>query len=376
MRKILVVCVLLLCTNSQGAAVKFSGQRELFSAERLTSDMAIKPVWSARMNPAGTHVIYPVLISDPNDKKQLYDLEVFDLSDLSSSRIGISLSRGEQTIFTRFNFFDPSGSKLSVFRDKPSDANAPENRYGSGQTEVVIYDLKEKTLLPTGLYGSKEMGRFDYTGEWLFGLSGNLKVSLSDFNTQRMSLSGWIHSTSMNSEYATIFVVPRPVFKDGKVIRPERVTSLEIWNLTTNMKVTKLPVHPKNAKIDDIEAQWTGDGRYVYYIDMKEEDGKNSFLTRIWDVRANEEKPGIAEAIAVGPGPGESTMVMVDCHNKGVGEMFLHIADKNQIVPFGQSDMKLVHVWGDKIIYVQPDNGIDIVYEANIELIENANDKD
>lgn len=376
-RRLLAVCVLLLCANIQASEVKLSNQKKLFSADEIVDkNIQLEPVWAARLNPAGTHIIYPVSIkAETEDQKTRYDLEVFDLSDSSKNRIGVSLSRGYKTVFTRFNCFDPSGLKLLVFRDKPQDSDSPDGVNGPDLTEVVIYDLTEKRLIPTRLSGQNEMGRFDHTGDWIYQLSGGLKLSLADSESQHLSLPGWIHSPSMFSVYTTVFVQLRLPPKEGER-RSRHASSLQIWNMTTNTKVTELPVHPDNAKLDDIESEWTSDGRYVYYTDIKGERCDRTLIARVWDVEANKEKTVIDNALSVGPGPGKSTMVMVRIEDNKIGEMFLHCTDGNREIPFGTPDMRLVHAWSDKIIYTRPENGIEVVYTADMELVNNKNEKD
>lgn len=363
------VCVLLSCAVIQASEVKISNQKKLFPAGQIVDkNRQMEPVWAARLNPAGTHIIYPVPITVETEKQETrYDLEVFDLGDSKRNRIGVSLSRGFETVFTRYNCFNPSGLELAVFRDKPQHENSLEDNHVSRQTEIVLYDLKENKLLPTELYGNNQFGRFDHTGKWLFMQRGNAKASSCDFTMQPISLPGWIHSPSMYSEYTTIFVSSRLPAQEGER-RPRRVSGLQIWSLTTNTKLAELPVHPDNDQLDDVESEWTSDGRYVYYLDIRGERDDRTLLARIWDVEANEEKPVIENALSVGPGPGKSTMVMVRVKDHKVDGMFLHCADENREIPFGTPDMKLIHAWGNKIIYVQPDNGIETVYAADIEL--------
>jgi len=375
-RQLLALIALLLCAGIQASEVKLTNHKRLFVADEIVDkNIQLEPVWAARLNSAGTHIIYPVSINaETEEQKARYDLEVFKLSDSSKSRIGVSLSRGYRTVFNRFNFFDASGVKLAVFRDKPQNSGSPDGVSGPDLTEVVIYDLNEKRFIPTRLSGQNEMGRFDHTGDWIYQLSGSIKLSLTDSKSQHISLPGWIHSPSMFSEYTTVFVQLQLPAKEGER-RPRRASGLEIWNLTNNTKVAELPVHPDNSGLDDTEAQWTCDGRYVYYMDIKGERDDRTLLARVWDVEANKEKTVIENALSVGPGPGKSTMVMVCVEDNKVGQMFLHCADENQEIPFGTPDMKLVHAWGNKIIYVQPDNGIETIYTAEIELVEKPNEK-
>jgi len=318
------------------------------------------------------------------------NLEAFDLATSKKQTISIQLPRGYETVFTRFNCFDPSGVKLSVFRRKLWIDRVLKSKRFSQETEIVLYDLKKKKFITTGLNARNQVGRFDNTGKHLYMNSGRgggvVKVALSNFDkSESTSLPGWVHSPCMYSEYSTVFVVrPLPPASGqpaagGRARRPRRhKAGLDIWNLVKDKKIAELPVHQDNSVLDDIAAQWTLDGRYVYYLDYIGQIGSKdkSTVTRVWDVEANEEKPVIADAVSAGPGPAKNTMVLARLEGRKIGGMLLHNAKDNRIVSFGPPEARVIHAWGKRIVYVLPDNGTETVYVADISLVKgDPNDK-
>jgi hypothetical protein len=364
--------------------VELRNQKALFPAREIVNERRIlKPMLAARLNPGGTHLIYPKTIKkDSNNGENFFDLEAFDLTTSKKQIISVQLPTGYETVFTRFNCFDPSGVRLSDFRRKLWVDRLLEKSKISKETEVVLYDLKARKFITTGLKGKDQLARFDNTAKYLYlsdtsaGRGGRvMKVNLSDFKSKPTSLPGWVHSPCMYSEYSTVFVLrpapaTAPQSSSGRRRRRPRLhtAGLEIWNLSTDKKIAELPVHQDNSRLDDIEAQWTLDGRYVYYLDLSGPAGSRDLepLTRIWDVKANEAKPSITGAISVGPGPGRNTMVMARLEGRIIDGMLLHDVQKDRTISFGPKNARVIHAWGNKIIYVQPDNGTEMVYVADI----------
>lgn len=374
-----IVVTLLLCTVGRAGEVRLSNKRALFPAENIANKRIWRPMFGARLNPGGTHLIYPIQIEDDSeDKDKLFDLEAFELATSKKQTISIELPRGYESVFTRFNCFNPSGERIAVFRPKLWIDRVLKSKQFSRETEIVLYDLKAQKLISTGLNARNQLGRFDNTGKFLYLIgertSPVTKAALSDFKAKPTPLPGWVHSPCMYSEYSTVFVV-RPVPpaakqspNTGRIRRRSNRAGLDIWNLSTENKIAELPVHQDNSILDDNAAQWTLDGRYIYYVDFKNKSGSNDkiLLTRVWDVKSNEEKPGIVEALSAGPGPGKSTMVMARLENGRVGRMFLHDAVKNRTVDFGPPEARIIHAWGKKIVYVLPQDGKEMVYVADI----------
>ncbi|MCK4627316.1 MAG: hypothetical protein KAV00_18530, partial [Phycisphaerae bacterium] len=101
---------------------------------------------------------------------------------------------------------------------------------------------------------------------------------------------------------------------------------------------------------------------------------KNKFITRIWDRTVKKETGIIDEAIAIGPGPTKTTMVLIKGSPRK-GWLVLHDADTDKSWPLGDKSMKVIAAQGKYIIYAKktPD-GKGGAYMAEIVLPGKAKD--
>jgi hypothetical protein len=84
---------------------------------------------------------------------------------------------------------------------------------------------------------------------------------------------------------------------------------LVLYDIRAGKQIASLPVHPRNAKLDDLETQWTADGRYLYYYDVEtgEADArgraKTKPIARIWNRPAGKLAGKLDGLVPIGPGP-------------------------------------------------------------------------
>jgi hypothetical protein len=142
------------------------------------------------------------------------------------------------------------------------------------------------------------------------------------------------------------------------------------------VNVVELPMHQENRSLDDVTAQWTLDGQYVYYIDLEERSGENASrnmrnVTRIWDTRTNKEAPYLNDVAPIGPGPVQNSMFMTRVRGRNVSEMpglLIHFIGDNELIQFGPANARFIHGWGDKVVYVLPEDGKNIVFIASVSM--------
>ena len=355
---VMVSCLLLLAFNGMANAAELVNSKMLFPVEKIASERRTRPLFSARLNPAGTHLIYPKMVpASPPDYETTFEMMVYEIASSKEKAISVNLPNGYETVYTRFNVFNPMGDQLALGRYQGG-----QNR----QTELVLYNLKHNKVISTGIEGRNLLAMFDHTGHYLYrfgghGESGNLKIDLSDFTSRRTSIPGWIHTPSPYSQYATVFTEVRRVEQE----MPS--ASLQLWNLETEKMIKELPVHEKNSQLDDVAAQWTRDGRYVYYLDISESEGNDPVLSaRVWDAQRNTQKTEVPNAMAVGPGPTKTTMVMVDSDYQSQNGIFLHDAQNNETLEIGPEGAQAIHACGNRLLYVVPGEDQDMVYIADI----------
>jgi len=358
----LIACILLLSVSAVADEVRLTNSKKLFPAEKIANQMRMYPLFAARLNPAGTHLIYSNMIpATPPDYQTTYEMKVLNVETAKKNAVALNLPGGYESVYTRFNFFNPAGDKLVMgqFLKDPK----------SQETEIVIYDLSADKIAATGIKEQRQIAMFDNTGKYLLSSgSRNSKISLSDFSRKRISLPGWVHTPSAYSPYAAVFL---------STPGPERKTRLQLWNMETEKLITELPVHENNSILDDTAGQWTRDGRCFYYIDIAAKaDGKKlAPVVRVWDAEKNCQIAEIFDAFAVGPGPTKTTMLMVEADGQGQGEVFIHDAKTDELIPLANTKARPIHTCGNKLAYIEEENGEDMVYIADISIAKNTEDK-
>jgi hypothetical protein len=116
------------------------------------------------------------------------------------------------------------------------------------------------------------------------------------------------------------------------------VESLLVWDLNADAEVTELPSH--DGELGDTEPPWTPDGRYLYYL--VEDPGREGPTTwpagshgsRIWDRQTGEIVGTVPDTYPVGPGPGDSLMVL-EQRNPGRPQVHPARCRHRQTVPAG-----------------------------------------
>ena len=179
---------------------------------------------------------------------------------------------------------------------------------------------------------------------------------------------------------AALFVPPElhvhlPRQPDKQMQRPP--IRLVLWDLKADKELVHVPTHPRNSKLDDLETQWTSNGRYLYYVDVDEVAAEGQAdrptyrsVTRVWDRQANKPAGTIRDTTPLGPGPGESTMVLAERPRDASGGFILHDAATGKDYPIGDVAKKPIHVSGKKVIYAEKcaDSAAEEVFSAEIVL--------
>lgn len=347
------ICILSICGPIR-ASVELTNPRAVMPAPRVIRS-GKRAVFSARLSPDGRYILFPKL-ADP--AKRMHRLVLLDTVSNKESEIAIDLPEGYESVFTRFNFFSPSGDKIALFSIKQQP--------NPGVSELVIYDIPSAKLISPDISGPSAMGQFDSTGKRLLVSQGHghvALVSLDDPNATTRVASGWTHSCSPYSPYATVFGSPDPGQRRGGLI---------LVNLKGS-STFQLPVHERNGRLDDVASQWNLDGRYVFYIDVVQK-GRTRFdqITRVWDVTTKTEKATIPDAFCIGPGPASHLMVMTSTEGELANRILIYDLNSGELSPAGPSSAKPIHAWNTRILYAAPDKeGKESIFIADMEEAKN-----
>ena len=351
------------------ASVEISNPRAIMSGSIIIKPNR-RPEFSARLSPDGKYILFPQQI---DAIENTYTLYLQNIETAEEVKIPVVLLSGYDTVFTRFNFFNPTGDKLALVSMKKEN--------NQNLTEVFIFDIASKNLIKTGINGHLTMAQFDFSGNNLV-LSpneGTVSIaSLDDFKSGKTIMSGWVHSCSPKTPFAAVFVPPsRPMSIESLPMSIEELRNLrntmpkaefKLLNLKTNESFI-LPTHSDNSQLDDITSHWSSDGLYIFYMDLKDDSlGSPGIVTRVWDVNSNKEKATIAEALCLGPGPADNLMIMISTDNNSSGSnLRLYDIKTDTLSPIGTGSIKGVHAWSNRILYVETmEEGIGKLYVADI----------
>ncbi len=129
-----------------------------------------------------------------------------------------------------------------------------------------------------------------------------------------------------------------------------------LHDLAADTPLCELPTHPKNTSLDDFTPQWTSGGRFLYYVDVevsKQPSGTHrKRITRVWDRLAGKEATVLDEAVAVGPGPTPTTMVL----RHGAG-LVLHDAAAGATAVLARGALRPLFAARGKLVYLQKQQG-------------------
>ncbi|MBW8015605.1 MAG: hypothetical protein FVQ82_05420 [Planctomycetes bacterium] len=361
-RVFVIACLLLFSVSAIADEVVVSNPKALFSAERIKSRKIAHPLLAARLSPSGTHLIYPRMVpATPPDYETTFKMIAYEIATGKEKNIEVSLPRGYESVYTRFNFFNPAGDKLVM---------AKFLKQGSGrQTEIVYYDFKKNKVVSVGIKGQSDIAMFDNTNENILvnkSRSGTvIKADLSGVQSKVIQMGGWVHTPSMFSPYAAVFVTKRT---------PERKAGLQMWNMKTAKKVADVPVNEKNDALDDVQGHWTADGRYFFYLDLFKKIGEDGLspVSWVWDVEKNEHAAELFDAMAVGYGPTKTTMVMAAGVNGEGGQegFYMYDVKTGKYMDIGPKGAKVIHACGNKVLYMLKENGKNIVYVADLSIVK------
>ena len=355
----LIAAILISLQGIALASVEISNPKAIMDASLLVKSNQ-HPEFCARLSPDGKYILFPQQLGTTEDTYTLY---LQNIENAEEIQLPITLLSGYETVFTRFNFFNPKGDKLSLVSMKKEN--------NQNLTEAFIYDTIAKKLINTGINGHLTMAQFDSSGNNLvLSLNENnvATASLNDFKPGKVIMSGWVHSCSPKTPYAAIFVPPsRPVRIESRPMSIEELRNLRnekpkaefmLLNLETNESFL-LPAYSDNSQLDDITSHWSSDGSFLFYFDVKvNNEGKKEPIVRVWEVISNTEKAVIPNVMCLGPGPADNLMVMISIEENISGSnLRLYDIKTGELTSFGDGELKGIHAWKNRIAYVETVNG-------------------
>jgi hypothetical protein len=215
---------------------------------------------------------------------------------------------------------------------------------------VLLYEIGRPIAEPKIFHGDYGLCKFDRTGKRLFvhrgGVPGIATVTLPELRVSPVTSgrTGWLQSVCPTADLICLFGVGGPGGQE-----------LVICDVATKGPVAKLPLHELNGHTDDRETQWTRDGRYFYYYDVKsvgQTTHRLQYATRVWDRETRKLTEAGDVGLPIGPGPTPTTMVLAKGKPRQT-YILLHDAATGRAWSLSDSTLQLQHAAGGKIVYAK-----------------------
>lgn len=269
--------------------------------------------------------------------------------------------------------FDAAGKNIVIpIGIGPSDEPV---RPGKGQMQLGIYNLAAGKLKKFDLTASVIFPSYDAEGKNLIVLAMVARDGRPDMAASKIVISP---VDKIKFQKIGITGLPRSPYPVGDILpvllppardqgEATRRGTFVLYDTKADKRLLMLPTQ-SGGKIDDYNPQWTGDGRYLYYVDSENDqspDGKMrpKSITRIWDRKKAVEHAIIEDVVPIGPAPGKSAMILKykDRSCK------VHNAATAKTSPLLGEETKLINANGRFLVYVKQDkDGTESVYRAEM----------
>jgi len=312
-----------------------------------------------RLSPDGRLLLFLRAVT-PNgpgrDRRATLRLMMRDVGGNTDTELPIGPYRRQwASVHTRFDPFHPKSSALVV------------NELGR-KGPLLIYQTVSQGVERTSIEDKRFVfGRFDAKGENLILTKGEgldvFTASLPQCQLARLNTSGVIHSVCPSASVICLF---RP-----KQRRRKGSQALVLYDIAEAKQISELPLDERNGVIDDIESQWTQNGRYLYYCDRAQspKDGsKAEWGVCVWDRLQARAACVVKAARPVGRGPTPAAMVLSSKQGTRT-VMLVHDAETGDLWQLGQTGLSPQHACGRYVAYIRGGPaGEEAAYSAEISM--------
>jgi RNA polymerase sigma factor (sigma-70 family) len=287
-----------------------------------------QPTHNARVSPDGRYVLYVGRQRVNGEEREV--LIRRNLETQGISVVTAPMAAGYQTVLLRLGTFREDGALLVPQARDGGTGTAPAvaGPIAPPVFELVVMQGDPPVVETTGLSGpdlfAKPLGK----GVVGFTRGAMFVAKPPAYEKEPLELRGMVNAVSPGGDVLAVLVLPErrrggPV--QGAASAPRPAPTFVLYDLTTR-KQTELPMHPENTVLDDCEAEFTADGRYVYYRDFRSAaDGKLVGITRVWDRTAGKGVAELEDMVPLGPGPTPGTMWLATSPGHATGQRVAYL---------------------------------------------------
>ena len=372
----LLVIAIASVASAQNSSIKIVKETKIFVLDK-SRDFTENLVHSMRISPDGKTLLYVErLPQDDNQNRRGYRLCLRDIKTGKDTVLPGAPSGSDDFLVAYVSMypFDATGKKI-ILPVCVSENNEPVSP-GNGQMQLNVYDIATGKLTELDLTASMLFPSYDASGK-------NIIVFMM-FETDRgpdLELSKIVVSPSNKIKFRKIGTMglprtPCPIGDILPILLPPnrknpggpKESDLIVYDMKANGKIASLPLL-SGSKLDDFNPQWTGDGRYLYYVDYQEKlpsEGimRSKQLMRVWDRKKLVEKSVTEDLIPIGPVPGKAGMIVVDEKNHSYS---IHNPVSGKTTPILDGKTKIISITGRFMVCVKPGpDGKKSVYRTEI----------
>ncbi len=305
--------------DDKSPAAKLVDEKVIF---KFTSDGDTAPgrdPGSMKLSPDGKRLLYirrKRLDVGEKDSRRAYEVRLRTLAGGEETVLPIPAYTMDDIprMMISMNVFDAAGKRI-VLGIGVDENNNGLHDYRKEKLQAALYDIAKDKVTKLDVTDNIVLPTFDRMGKGLIILAttkdiwtGKLYTTPADqIKLKELAVLGVPRSTCPTADVVPLLLPPK---RDAEGRRGK--WEFVLYDLANDKIAAKLPIHERNTYLDDCNPQWTADGRYLYYVDVKMVEGRRApvRLTRIWDRKEGKLAGEIEEAVAVGPGPTKTTMVL------------------------------------------------------------------
>ena len=393
MKKLVVmtaVCLAVTAATGQDTP-RLGDETEIMTLDKAAKVRENNGMWSMKLSPDLEHLLYirgeqAQVPDDQGEQRQrtVYRMILRNVATGAEKVLPAAAVDVDDYIVAclSMKLFGPAGRKIVLPLPEKSDGNGIVSIIGGGSgMQVGLYDVASGRVDRLDVKGPVIFPSFDGSGKKLIVLSMDVKArsgilyvtSADKIDLKPLNQWGLPRTPCPTADLMPLLLPPE---RDG----PSKA-GFVLYDLKADAVKFKLLANERGTKLDDYNPQWTADGRCLYYVDMKEEGDGDSrtrkMFTRVWDVKENKEAGLVDAAVAIGPGPGKTSMVLTAIRSSGPEQrqVLLHDAARSVTWSLAAGSIRPISTQAGRLVYVRMgDDGTETVCVAEI-IAPKATDK-
>jgi hypothetical protein len=371
-------CLLVLAIASAASAqdakpqstLKVVKETKIFKLDKSRDISENSGLHSMRISPDGKTLLYVERIPQaPNPQsRRSYRLGLRDIKTGKDTVLPGAPFRSDDFLvsYVSMHPFDATGKTLIL----------PVGLSENNESALCVYDIATAKLTKLDVKAAGFFPSYDAAGKnlivftILMGKRGpdmtNSKIVVSPVDKVKfrtISVLGLPRTPCPTGDILPIVLMPGRSNPDGPL-----KSDLVVYDMKTD-KIIAAPPIVSGSKLDDFNPQWTGDGRYLYYVDTEKDktpEGRTRYkrIMRVWDRKKAIEHSITQDLIPIGPAPGKTGMIVIGKKNYAYS---IHDPSTGKTSPILDGKTKIISITGRFMVCVKKDqDGAKSVYRTEI----------